>query len=103
MTASLSDAWIIFTKMFNFTSYGVSNLNNQLGYISIIAALVGFIPIIVIDIIQERHPDTSFLSKFNKKHIVLRWSLMIVMVLFIVWWGFYGSGLPHFEFGYTQF
>lgn len=103
MTTSLSDAWLIFAHMFRFDQYGLSNLNNQLGYISIITAIVGFIPVLVVDIIQERRPDTPFLTKFNKMHITLRWSLIIIMVLFIVWFGFYGSGLPRFEFGYTQF
>ena len=103
MTNSLSDAWLVFIKMFRFDQLDLSNLNNQLGYISIVFAIVGFIPVIVIDIIQEIHPDTSFLEKFNKKNIVLKWSLCIVMVLFIIWAGYYGSGLPKFEFGYVQF
>ena len=103
MTTSLSDAWLVFTKMFRFDLYNLSNLNNQLGYISIIAAIVGFIPVLVIDIIQERRPKTTFLEKFNKLNIVLKWLLCIVMVLFIVWFGYYGSGLPKFAFGYVQF
>lgn len=103
MTSSLSDAWIIFTKMFRFDQYSLSNLNNQLGYISVITAIAGFIPVLVIDIIQERNPSIPFLNKYNKMHIVLRWSLIIVMVLFIIWFGYYGSGLPKYEFGYVQF
>ena len=103
MTGSLSDAYLVFIKMFRFDLYNLSNLNNQLGYISIIAAMVGFIPVIVIDIMQEIKPNVPFLEKFNKMHIVLRWSLCIIMVLFIVWFGYYGSGLPKFEFGYVQF
>ena len=103
MSSTLSAAWVIFTKMFRFDQYNLSNLNNQLGYISIIAAMVGFIPVLVVDIIQERNPSTPFLDKFTKKPIVLRWTLVIVMVLFIVWFGYYGSGLPKYEFGYVQF
>ena len=103
MSSSLSDAWLIFSKMFNFADYNLSNLNNQLGYISIIAAIVGFIPVLVIDIIQERNPSVPFVDKFAKKNIMLRWSLLIVMVLFIIWFGYYGSGLPKYEFGYVQF
>lgn len=104
MSSSLSDAWIIFTKMFRFDLYNnLSNLNNELGYISIIAAFVALIPVIVIDIIQECKPNTPFLTKFNKIHISLRWVLCILMVLFTIWFGYYGSGLPKFEFGYVQF
>lgn len=103
MSSSLNDAWAIFIKMFRFDQYSLSNLNNQLGYLSIIFAMIGFIPVLVIDVIQERNPNVPFLEKFNKKHIVLRWSLLIVMVLFIVWFGYYGSGLPKYEFGYVQF
>lgn len=103
LTSSMPDAWNVFIKMFRFDQYSLSNLNNQLGYISIIAAMVGFIPVLVIDIIQERNPSVPFLEKFNKMHIVLRWSLLILMVLFIVWFGYYGRGLPKYEFGYVQF
>lgn len=103
LTNSMPDAWNVFIKMFRFDQYSLSNLNNQLGYISVITAMVGFIPVLVIDIIQERNPNVPFLDKFNKMHIVLRWSLIIVMVLFIVWFGYYGSGLPRYEFGYVQF
>lgn len=103
ITTSLSDAWLVFIKMFRFDQYNLSNLNNQLGYISIIAAMVALIPVIVIDIIQEINPSVPFLQKFNKLNIVLKWSLLIVMVLFTVWFGYYGSGLPKFAFGYVQF
>ena len=103
MSSSLSDAWAIFTKMFMWSDNNLSNLNNQLGYISVIAGVVGFIPILVIDIIQEIRPTTSFLEKFNKTPIVLRWSLLIVMIVLVVWFGWYGSGLPRYEFGYVQF
>ena len=103
MTSSLSDAWLVFIKMFRFDQLSCSNLNNQLGYLSVIYAMVGFIPILVVDIIQEVNPKVSFLEKFNKLNVVFKWSLMIVMVLLIVWFGYYGSGLPRFEFGYVQF
>lgn len=103
MSSSLNDAWAIFTKMFMLNQTNLSNLNNQLGYISIAMALVGLIPVIVIDIIQEINPSTPFLEKFNKRPIWLRWSLIILMVLFVIWFGYYGSGLPKYEFGYVQF
>lgn len=103
MTSSLTDAWAIFAQMFRFDLFSLSNLNNQLGYISIIAAFVGLIPVLVVDIMQENRPEIPFLAKFNKMHIVLRWGLLIIMILFIVWFGYYGSGLPRYEFGYVQF
>ena len=103
MSATLTDAWVIFTKMFMWGDNNLSNLNNQLGYISIIMGLVGFIPVLVIDIIQEINPSTPFLEKFAKRPIWLRWSLIIIMVVIVVWFGYYGSGLPKYEFGYVQF
>ena len=59
--------------------------------------------VLVVDIIQERHPETSFIDKLNRKPIVLRWGLYIVLIVAIIWFGYYGGGLPVFEFGYVQF
>lgn len=105
MSPSLGDAWTIFSKCFSFSGdyFDITNLNNQLGYISMIAALACSIPVLVIDIIQEKNPQTTFLDKFDSKPLALQWALLVLMGVCIIWFGFYGSGLPHFDFGYIQF
>ena len=103
MSPTLSDAWLLFCKCFNPTNCSVQNLVNQLGAISIYvaASFAGFI--FAVDLIQEIWPKTSMLQKFNKLPIYVRWPIMIILVVSIIWFGWYGKGLPHFDFGYTQF
>lgn len=105
MSPSLHDAWTVFTRIFAFGGnyFDITNLNNQLGYISVIAAIVCSLPVLIIDLIQEKKPETTFLEKFDKKPLALQWALLALMGICIIWFGFYGSGLPHFDFGYIQF
>ena len=103
MTSSLSDAWTIFSNSFRVWDYSIKNLVDQLGYMSWIFAILFSIIVLVKDIIQECHPESTMLERFNKKPIVYRWIMMLILVVAIIWFGWYGSGLPHFAFGYTQF
>ena len=69
-----------------------------------IAACASFIAVIVVDLIEEfKLKGELLLPYFNKKPIYVRWPLLIALVVIIIWFGYYGSGLPHFEFGYVQF
>lgn len=105
MAPSLKDAWTIFVKCFSFSSsyIDITNLNNHLGYISMIAALALSIVVFVIDLIQEIKPQTTFLEKFDSKPLWIQWPLLILLIVAVIWFGFYGSGLPHYDFGYIQF
>ena len=105
MTESLEDVAILITKCFSFSNnyVDITNINNQLGYLSMIFASVMMFVVLVVDIVQERHPETSFLAKFNAKPIYVQWPLLILLGVCIIWFGFYGSGLPHYDFGYIQF
>lgn len=105
MAPSLKEAWLLFAKCFTFSDHfiDITNLNNQLGYISMIAALALAVVVFVIDLIQEKKPETTFLQKFDSKPLWLQWSLLILLIVCVVWFGFYGSGLPHYDFGYIQF
>lgn len=102
---TLKDAWLLFAKCFTFSEHyvGFTNLNNQLGYISRIAALVPTLAVLIIDLIQEIKPKTTFLQKFDSKPLALQWFRLILRIICVVWFGFYGSGLPHYDFGYIQF
>lgn len=105
MCSSLKDAGIFLTKIFSGsnTYFDITNLNNQLGYLSVIFASVSYLPVLIIDILQEAKPNTTFLEKFDSLKLYFQWPLLILCGIAIVWWGFYGTGLPHFAFGYTQF
>ena len=55
MAPSVEEAWKLVAKMFAFGDYDVTitNVNNQIGYISMIVALVCFIAVVVVDLIEE--------------------------------------------------
>lgn len=105
MTNSVSDAFKLIGQIFipSDAYIDITNINNQLGYISMIAAMAGAIIVFVIDLIQEIKPQTTFLQKFDSKPLYVQWPLLILLIIIVIWFGFYGSGLPHYEFGYTQF
>lgn len=68
-----------------------------------IAALALTIVVFAIDLIQEIKPQTTFLEKFDSKPLWIQWPLLILLIVAVIWFGFYGSGLPHYDFGYIQF
>lgn len=105
MSNSLTDAFKLIAQIFTFSDnyINITNINNQLGYISMIAALFGALIVFTVDLIQEIKPQTTFLEKLNKKPLFVQWPLLIALFLIVVWLGFYGSGLPHYDFGYIQF
>ena len=105
MAPSLGDAWLIIAKCFSYNKnyIDITNINNQLGYLSMIFASVMGVVVLVVDIVQELKPNTSFLSKFNSKPLYVQWPLLVLLLVFVIWFGFYGSGLPHYSFGYIQF
>lgn len=103
MSPTLEGAWMIFTKCLYWESFDTTNLFMQLGEISQWVALGCLAPIFAADLIQEIRPNTTLLEKFNKMPIYARWSILIVGIVLVIWFGWYGTGLPHFSFGYTQF
>jgi len=104
ITTNLGDAFAAMGKWFTmFSDSSNTNIVNQLGIPSIIIACTAFAVVLVVDLIQECRPQTSFCDKVSKLHIAIRWTLYIILIVAIIWFGFYGSGLPRFEFGYVQF
>jgi D-alanyl-lipoteichoic acid acyltransferase DltB (MBOAT superfamily) len=103
-TASLSGTFDFISKLFDGNNYfGTTALYEHLGWASFIVAVVLSIAVLVVDIIQERHPTTTFLDKLRKIPLWVQWTLFILLIVCIVWFGYYGSGLPKFEFGYVVF
>lgn len=103
MCNDLSSTWQMFVQCFHWNNLSLQNIWNQIGDSSFFTAISCFAPIFIVDLIQEIWPKTSFLSKFNRLPIYVRWPIMVALVVVIVWFGWYGNGLPHFDFGYTQF
>lgn len=103
MCNDLSSTWQMFVQCFHWNNLSLQNIWNQIGDSSFFTAISCFAPIFIVDLIQEIWPKTSFLSKFNRLPIYVRWPIMIALIVVIVWFGWYGNGLPHFDFGYTQF
>ncbi len=104
MSPSLSDAWQVFIKMWQVTDFRIDNfLGTAPGWITSAVAVFFSGIVLVVDIIQECKPNTSFIDKMNKLPIWFRWTCYIALIAIVVTFGFYGSGLPHFEFGYVQF
>ena len=101
MCNDLSSTWQMFVQCFHWNNLSLQNIWNQIGDSSFFTAISCFAPIFIVDLIQEIWPKTSFLSKFNRLPIYVRWPIMIALIVVIVWFGWYGNGLPHFDFGYT--
>lgn len=79
------------------------NFLDTVGMPSLVVAFLASIVVLIVDIIQERHPQTSFIDKTKKCPLFIQWAMIIGLIVCIVWFGYYGSGLPRFEFGYMRF
>ena len=103
-TNSLAGTSEFISSMFSDVNYWTFvSLNNSLGYPSLIIALVCSVVVLVVDLIQEAKPQTTFIEKTKKKPYVFQWALFIGLIVLVVWFGYYGQGLPKFEFGYVGF
>ena len=101
---SVDDVIFIIGRMFTTYNNGLNpNLSGVPGPVSIVLVLVLSIIVLVVDLIQEKYPETTFIDKLNKKPLAFRWFLYISLIVAIIWFGYYGGGLPSFEFGYVQF
>lgn len=103
-TNSIAGAFNFISRMFDGSNYfALTNIINQIGYASLYVVILGSVIVLVVDLIQEVFNKTTMLQKFNKLHLSLQWVILIVLVVMVVWFGYYGSGLPKFEFGYMRF
>lgn len=92
------------SRIFMFDSFfNIKRVVNTIGAPSLIVGFLASVIVLVVDIIQEKKPETSFIEKTKKFPLVLQWGMYIMLIVCIVWFGYYGSGLPRFEFGYMRF
>lgn len=104
MTGNLTDAWQMFVKMWQVTDFRIDNFLSQSGgWISTASGVFFSFFVLAVDIIQEVRPNTSFIDKMNTTPTWFRWVCYLALIVIIVAMGYYGSGLPRFEFGYVQF
>ena len=103
-TNSLDITFAFIGKQFTFTGFFYFEaIESVVGTPSLLVVLFLSIIVLVVDLIQELHPETTFIEKTKKKPIWFQWSMFIGLLILVVWFGYYGSGLPHFEFGYIGF
>ena len=103
-TNSLAGTFEFLSSMFStFNYWTFVSLNNSLGYPSLIIALACSVIVLIVDLIQEKNPQTTFIEKTKKKPYVVQWAMFIGLIVLVVWFGYYGQGLPKFEFGYVGF
>ena len=103
-TNSIGATFTFTSRLFTAENFfAVNNIISQIGFVSLSVALVCSVSVFVVDLIQERKPQTTFLQKTKKLPLFVQWSLLILLIVCIVWFGYYGQGLPKFEFGYVGF
>ncbi|MBO7508234.1 MAG: MBOAT family protein [Clostridia bacterium] len=89
-----------------FTAENFLDINAIIGHIgvpSLVVALVMSIAVLVVDIIQEKRPETTFIQKTKNAPLWVQWLMLGLLIVAIVWFGYYGEGLPKFQFGYMGF
>ena len=59
--------------------------------------------VLIVSIIQERHPDTNLRLMMDKKPFILRFILLLICVMAVIVFGIYGSGYNPADFVYMQF
>lgn len=103
-TNSISSTFNFIGRIFDFDKYfNMTRLDAVIGWPSLVVALVFSVVVLVIDIIQEKKPETSFIEKTKKIPLAFQWTMWILLIVCIIWFGYYGEGLPKFEFGYMRF
>jgi len=103
--ASLSDAWVMFTKTFTFIfKYNfncLSMLTAQPLYL--VPAGIALLAVIAVDLFKEFKDDISIRKTVSKYSVALQTFIMAVLIVVIILYGSYGPGYTAQDFIYMQF
>jgi len=94
---NMSDAIYIITNMFSGITFNTAGLN--LGGIGMSGLLTGLFFILMMEIVHLLQERTSVIKYLRSRHIVVKWSLCIVLIMIILLFGVFEST----EFIYFQF
>ena len=102
--ATFADGWHIFLKCFHFYEFPIGikkelvsfGLNGK----NYVVLLVGFIVLLIVDILQEKK---SVRECIEKRSVWVRWGVYIVAFLIVLLFGMYGPGYDQTQFVYMQF
>ena len=89
--------------LFGYNGNIAVDIFSSVGTSSVLIALLASFIVLFVDIVQEKYPETTFIEKTKKLPLMVQWLIFIFLIVCIVWFGYYGSGLPRFEFGYMRF
>jgi len=89
-------------RMFTFDETWAS-VTSTMDWQSLFMAFGLFVFVLVVDIIQECRPKTTIFEKVSRWYLGWRWMLYIGVIFAIILFGWFGEGLPTFQFGYVQY
>ncbi|MBR5226389.1 MAG: MBOAT family protein [Clostridia bacterium] len=64
---------------------------------------VGTAVLFAVSVIQERHPADSLRAMLDRRNILIRHSLLLACIMFVLIFGIYGPGYDPVDFVYMQF
>ncbi len=76
---------------------------NLLGNKDFLVIGLGAVLMLVVSIIQEKHPETTIRAMLDKKPFAVRWLSVYAAIMAIIVFGIYGSGYNAADFVYMQF
>lgn len=103
---SLDGAFAILGSLFDFANYNLDMISWQTVALiepSVIVALVSSLILLAVDIWQEFHQNTTVRQALIKHHIVIRYAVYIVLLLFVLIFGCYGPSFTNIDFEYMKF
>lgn len=92
-----------------FTNQNIPQMVSQFAEMNVLSnkdyviIALGAVLMLIVSIIQEKHPKTTVRAMFEKKPFAIRWIAIYASVMIIIVFGIYGSGYNAADFVYMQF